>query len=99
MNDEDFEGIMQGIKETAAYLRGELDPDSCRVHVPQEVDVKAIRSKLKMTQAAFAAKFGFSHSAVKDWEQLRRRPEASARVLLTVIDKEPQAVLNALGAG
>jgi putative transcriptional regulator len=97
MSDEDFEGIMQGLKETAAYMRGELDPASYRVHVPQEVDVKAIRSKLKMTQAAFAAKFGFSQSAVKDWEQLRRRPEASARVLLTVIDKEPQAVLNALG--
>ena len=98
MRDEDFEGIMQGLKETAAYMRGELDTDSYRVHVPQEVDVKAIRAKLHMTQAAFAAKLGFSQSAVKDWEQKRRRPEASARVLLTVIDKEPQAVMNALGA-
>ena len=63
---------------------------------PKDVDVKAIRARLKMTQAAFAEKFGFSPSSVKDWEQKRRRPEAAARVLLTVIDKEPQAVLKAL---
>lgn len=98
MRDEDFEGIMQGMREVVAYYKGELDPASFRIHVPQDVDVKAIRSRLKMTQAAFAEKFGFSQSSVKDWEQRRRRPEAAARVLLTVIDREPQAVLKALGA-
>jgi|GEM_PF-2681203 len=66
--------------------------------IPQEIDVKAIRTRMNMTQAAFASRFGFSASAVKDWEQKRRRPEAADRVLLTVIDKAPQAVLKALEA-
>ncbi|MGA9658206.1 MAG: helix-turn-helix domain-containing protein [Asticcacaulis sp.] len=98
MRNEDFEGVMQGLSEVTAYYKGNLDPASFHVHVPQEVDVKAIRSRLNMTQAAFAARFGFSQASVKDWEQKRRKPEASARVLLTVIDKEPQAVMKALSA-
>jgi putative transcriptional regulator len=55
-----------------------------------------IRKRLNLTQEAFAARFGFSAGAVRDWEQGRRRPEASARILLTVIDKEPEAVERAL---
>jgi len=63
------------------------------------VDVKAIRAKLKLSQGAFAERFGFSVATVQDWEQRRRSPEASARVLLTVIDREPEAVQRALALG
>lgn len=67
-----------------------------RIRVPAEVDVKAIRRRMGLTQAAFAARFGFTLSAVREWEQWRRRPEASARVLLKVIEREPEAVERAL---
>jgi putative transcriptional regulator len=99
VSDKDFETIMAGLAEVGAILNGEADPATYRVHVPDEVDVRAIRKRLGMTQAQFAARFGFSKGAVTDWEQKRRRPEASARVLLTVIDREPEAVLRALAAG
>ena len=95
VSDEDFAGILEGLHEAAAYMRGEPAP-SLRVHVPTEIDVRAIRKRLGLTQAAFAARFGFTTAAVRDWEQKRRRPEASARVLLTVIDREPEAVRRAL---
>lgn len=68
----------------------------CRIRVPAEVDVKAVRRRMGLTQAAFAARFGFTLSAVREWEQWRRRPEASARVLLKVIEREPEAVERAL---
>jgi putative transcriptional regulator len=67
-----------------------------RAHVPQEVDVKAIRNRLGMTQARFSDTFGFSLDAIKHWEGGRRTPEAPARTLLTVIDRNPAAVLTAL---
>lgn len=67
-----------------------------RIRVPAEVDVKAVRRRMGLTQAAFAARFGFTLSAVREWEQWRRRPEASARVLLKVIEREPEAVERAL---
>jgi putative transcriptional regulator len=66
--------------------------------VPAEVDVKAIRQKLGMSQAAFARSFGFALDAVQNWEQGRRRPEGAARAFLKVIDREPDAVRRALVA-
>lgn len=93
-----YDKIAEGLRDAIAISRGQADVATYRVHVPEEVDVRAIREALGMTQAAFAARFGFSKAAVADWEQKRRRPEASARVLLTVIRREPEAVQRALSA-
>jgi putative transcriptional regulator len=49
-----------------------------------------------MSQAVFAARFGLDLSAVHAWEQRRRNPDRAARVLLAVIDREPDAVVRAL---
>lgn len=97
MTKRAFDKIAAGLREVVAIEKGQADPASYRVHVPEQVDVKAIRTRLNLTQAEFAARFGFSKAAVTDWEQMRRKPEATARVLLTVIDREPEAVLRATG--
>jgi DNA-binding transcriptional regulator YiaG len=67
--------------------------------LPSKVDVRAIREKLKLSQIDFAARFGFTASAVRQWEQGRRHPHGPARVLLTIIAREPGAVRRALDAG
>jgi putative transcriptional regulator len=51
-----------------------------------------------LTQAAFAQRYGFTLSSIRNWEQDRRQPEGAARVLLLVIDKEPEAVQRALAS-
>ena len=79
-----------------AYARGEIELPTRVVEVPEVVDVVAIRKRLRLSQERFAEQFGFTVAAVRDWEQQRRRPERSARMLLRVIDKEPEAVLRAL---
>ena len=89
-----FEQMMNGLNDVEAFLAGEQE--GFKAHVPQKVDVKAIRNRLGMTQARFSNTFGFSLDAIKHWEGGRRTPEAPARTLLTVIDKNPAAVLNAL---
>jgi putative transcriptional regulator len=89
-----FEQMMSGLNDVEAFLAGEQE--GFKAHVPQEVDVKAIRNRLGMTQARFSNTFGFSLDAIKHWEGGRRIPEAPARTLLTVIDKNPAAVLTAL---
>ena len=63
---------------------------------PATVDVRAIREKLHLSQPEFAARFGFTAAAVRQWEQGRRQPHGPARVLLTIIDREPGAVRRAL---
>ena len=93
-----FDRIMRGLEEATAYARGEANPMQYRVHAPAAVDVAAIRAKLGLTQEVFAARFGFSKGAVRDWEQGRKVPEASARILLKVIEKRPDIVLEVLDA-
>ena len=44
----------------------------------------------------FADRFGLDVRAVQDWEQGRRVPDRAACVLLTVIDRDPEAVERAL---
>jgi putative transcriptional regulator len=89
-----FRDLMTGLDEVDAFLSGERA--GYKVTLPDEVDVKSIRKKLKMTQARFSDTFGFSLDAVKHWEGGRRTPEASARAFLMVIAKNPIAVITAL---
>ncbi len=89
-----FEQMMDGLNDVEVFLAGEQE--GFKAHVPKDVDVKAIRNRLGMTQARFSDTFGFSLDAIKHWEGGRRTPEAPARTLLTVIAKNPTAVLNAL---
>lgn len=91
--------IIRGLEEGLAYTRGE--PIEVRLHhvaVPEVVDVKAIRSRLGMTQLEFAGRFGFSVQTLRNWERGHRRPEGAARAFLTVIARRPEAVIEALGS-
>jgi putative transcriptional regulator len=89
--------ILNSVRAARAYARGGPDGGFI-VHVPDNVDVRAIRADLGLSQQAFAKRFGFSLAAVRDWEQQRRQPEQAARVLLLVIAHEPAAVDRALAA-
>ena len=96
MTKRAFDKIMGGLDDARAYLEGTADKKRYRVHVPEKIDVKKIRTRLGLSQESFAATYGFAVSAVRDWEQGRRRPERSARILLKIVEKEPEAVSRAL---
>lgn len=82
--------------ESAAIAESSALPTRFGVHIPQEIDVKAIRTKLSMTQLEFASRFGFSIKTLQQWEQKQRVPEGPTRAYLLVIDRDPQAVQRAL---
>ena len=84
------------LKEALAYARGEATPGSVRVTVNEPVDVKAIRERLGLTQAAFAERFGFSLDTLRKWEQGQTVPDRPARAYLRVIARNPKAVEEAL---
>ena len=89
-----FDDMVEGLKSVEAYLQGERE--GFVVHVPAEIDVAQIRKQLKMTQVKFCRTFGFSLDTVKHWEGGRRTPESAARAFLTVISRNPGAVIEAL---
>jgi putative transcriptional regulator len=93
--NDNFDRIMEGMTEAVAFARGESVP-GIRVHIPAEIDVKAIRTKLGLSQVAFAERHGFSAARVRDWEQGRRVPDAGVRAFLKVIAAEPEMVERVL---
>lgn len=93
--------LIQGMRNAVAHARGlqaARRETVVRVHVPDKVDVRRIRTGLGMSQATFAARFGFSIKNVQNWEQGERQPEGPARAYLMVIAREPHAVERALTA-
>jgi putative transcriptional regulator len=98
MSKRAFDKIKAGLESAKAYLDGTGDKRKYRVHVPEKIDVRKIRTRLGLSQETFADTYGFALSAVRDWEQGRRRPERSARILLRIVEREPDAVTRALAS-
>jgi len=80
------------------------DPDSAP-ETEQEIAaawgeqyLRETRAKLHMTQAQFSAKFHIPLGTLRDWERGASVPDASARTLLRVIAKDPEAVIRALAS-
>lgn len=95
MNEQDFDRLMQGVKQGAEYLKGTCGPArTCKVTV-RVPDIKGIREKLKVSQTEFAQMMGISVRTLQNWEQKRRVPDGPSRILLelaAVYPKEVQAV-------
>ena len=86
--------LIESAREAVAIAKGQSKP--ARRFDIDPIDVSAIRKKLNLSQVKFAEKFGLSAATVRDWEQGRRNPDSTARTLLMVIDKRPEAVIAAL---
>jgi putative transcriptional regulator len=89
------ERMIESARQALAFAQGGKD-HGCEVHVPGEIDVKAIREKISLSQSQFAELFGLSKRTLEHWEHGRRVPSGPARAFLTVIAREPDAVRRAL---
>lgn len=96
MSKKAHAAILAGIEDAVAYAKGDRSRGKAHEARVPKVDVRAARRKLGLSQDDFARSFGVSAATVRNWEQGRRRPEGAARVLLAVIDRDPEAVRRAL---
>ena len=71
---EFFDSIKQGLTEAVRYSEGKRL--WAVVHEFAPVDVKNVRSNLKMSQTEFAAAFGISVNTLRHWERGDRVPKA-----------------------
>ena len=89
-----FTEISEGLKDAANHAKGKKS--GVVEHSPEALNVKAIREKTGMSQERFCATFGISIGTLRHWEQGLRTPRGAARVLLKVVDRNPEAVIAAV---
>jgi putative transcriptional regulator len=88
------ERLIRSAEEALAIAQGKVEP--ARVIAAEEIDVAAIRKRMKLSQGKFAERFRLSTATVRDWEQKRRNPDRIALNLLRVIEEFPDVVARAL---
>jgi len=88
--------VLEGLNDALAYMRGDTSRGKAHVVQVPDVDVARTRKGLGLSQPEFAKLFSVPLPTVRNWEQGRRRPEGPARVLLQVIQAEPESVLRAI---
>jgi DNA-binding transcriptional regulator YiaG len=62
------------------------------------VDVKALRTRLRISQEDFAGRYGLDVATLRNWEQGRTTPEGPAAALLQLIDRDPEKVVELLAS-
>ena len=85
------QGILNGLHEAVAHAKGNPTAGT-RETVIYSADSRAIREKLNMSQSEFAKAYKIPLSTLKNWEQGRRRPDATASAYLWSIDRYPQEI-------
>ncbi len=94
MKAEAFQELVASVRQAGRIRRGTAA--ASRVTTFKPADVKAVRKRLRASQAEFALMIGVSVSTLRNWEQGRRVPEGPALALLRVASKDPLAVAKAL---
>jgi len=103
--DTDWDAV-HALTEEEIHAAALSDPDAQPLPLPDGdwtgltriPNVKRLREGLGMTQEEFAATYRIPVGTLRDWEQRRKNPDATARAYLIVIDKDPKAVAALLNA-
>jgi len=90
--------LEESARQILAHVKGDARLPTRRIVLPDEIDVKRIRNKARMSQAEFARAFCINPRTLQEWEQGRRKPDATTRAYLAVIAKNRGAVLEALAS-
>jgi len=84
--------ILDGIQEIKSFKAGNGSLVTRQLKEPASVEI--IRSKLNLSQAAFAGLMGVSVRTIQDWEQGRRKPSGPAKALLRIAEQRPEVFLH-----
>ena len=80
--------ILEGIAEIQAFKKGQCNLETRQLSMPSKP--KVIRTKLNLSQSAFAALLGVSTRTLQDWGQGRREPQGPAIALLRIAEQPPE---------
>lgn len=90
-----FNDLMEGLMEVKEHLEGKrmLRTETLARPEPLQItaeEVKAIRSRLNLSQAVLAQRLRTSVKTYQGWEQGKSSPNPQATILLRLVDQSPQ---------
>ena len=91
-----YKKITDGLTDALAYAEGDKKRGKAHQVAVDVADVKAIREATGLSQTKFAETYLLSADNIRQWEQGRRQPDRSARVLLHLIAKDAARVAKDL---
>ncbi|MFV2055692.1 MAG: NadS family protein [Thiohalomonadales bacterium] len=94
MNEDQFNELLNSVQEAGEIMRGELK--ASREFEFDEPDVKAIRERIGFSQSKFAILIGVNIRTLQNWEQGHRHPTGPAKVLLRLVQADPESVFKTL---
>ena len=89
------DALIESLEEVRAWKRGEIALETVRIDPMPVERIRAIRRAVAKSAKEFEAKFGIPAATVNNWEQGRRSPDPAGRLLLKVIEANPDAVERA----
>ncbi len=89
------ESLLESLEEVAAWKRGDTELESVDVDPMPAMRVKQIRKKVSKSTKDFERRFGIPAATINNWEQGRRKPGMTDRLLLKVIDMDSAIVEKA----
>lgn len=92
---EAYDKIKRSLESAIAFAEGHGEANVYEIDISQP-DVRVIRVRTGLSQAAFARSIGIKKSTLLNWEHRRRKPQGPARVLLAMIDRDPGIVQRTL---
>lgn len=94
MNKQDFDELLESIREAGKILKEEQE--ASREFTFNPLDVKKIREKTGLSQRDFSTLVHVSLTTLQNWEQGKRSPTGPAVTLLTIIKNDPLHAIKAL---
>ncbi|HTZ21003.1 MAG TPA: helix-turn-helix domain-containing protein [Opitutaceae bacterium] len=94
MNETIFNKLTNSVRQMNAIRAGKLQPARTGKLTPDHP--AAVRSRLGMTQSAFAVMIGVPLGTLRNWEQGHRQPTGPAKALLCFAAKYPKQAAAAL---
>ena len=94
MKNELFNELLASVQEMDEIVQGKKA--AARVTKFPEREAKIIREKIGLSQNQFAMLIGVSKRTLENWEQGRRHPTGPAKVLLRILDVDPEHAVKAL---
>jgi putative transcriptional regulator len=94
VDNDMFSELLESVRDGIAIMRKKEEPS--RVFHYSSFDVLAIRKKYNVSQQEFAALLGISVNTLQNWEQGRRVPTGTARVLLEIAANHPDVLIDTL---